>query len=75
MESTIEMTPVTSSLLKAVGYDAEKQELHVHFNKGGEYIYHDVPKEAHEAFVSAPSHGKHFLSVIKPTFTKFTKKG
>lgn len=69
----MEMTQVESSLLKAVGYDEHKQELHVHFAKGGEYVYHDVPKEAHEQFMAAESKGKHFLAHVKPTY-RHTKK-
>lgn len=61
------MKPVSSSNISEVGYDPDTQTLRVKFKSGGEYDYSGVSAEEHEALLSAPSIGKHFLSSIKPS--------
>jgi hypothetical protein len=53
-------TPVNSSAIVSVGYDAEKQHMQVEFNGGRTYTYQDVPESAHEDLINADSIGKHF---------------
>ena len=60
-----EMIPVASSLIKAVGYDSEKEELHVQFHKGDEYVYRGVPQAIAMSFERSPSVGRYFLNNIK----------
>jgi hypothetical protein len=60
-----EMVPVTSSNLKAVGYDADAKELHVQFKNGGHYSYAGVPPEKHRALMAAASKGAHLHAHIK----------
>lgn len=62
------MQPVISSMIAAVGYDADTKTLAVEFTKGGTYEYSDVPLEEWEAFQSAESVGKYFLAQIKPNY-------
>lgn len=64
--------PVKSSNIKSVGYDKVGKVLEVEFNHGGTYYYIDVPANAAEALVKAPSIGKFFATNIKNTF-KFKK--
>ena len=64
----MEMTPVTSSLLKAVAYDPEKEELHVEFHKGGTYVYRGVPQRNYDAMMEDPSAGGYFIQNIKGRF-------
>lgn len=47
-----------------VTYDAEAQRLVVSF-KGGDYEFLEFPPEAHMAFDTAESPGKHFAAHIK----------
>ncbi len=61
----VEMVPVASSNVKAVGYDPEERELHVHFHSGGRYVYEGVSHEAHRALLAAPSVGSHLHQHIK----------
>lgn len=61
----MKMQPVSSSNISEVGYDPETKTLRVKFKKGGMWDYFDVSAEEHEAFISAPSIGKHFLSNIR----------
>lgn len=61
----MKMHAVSSSNIKAWGYDEGKKLLHIEFNHGGSYAYHDVPKEVAEGFHGAESAGKHFHSAIR----------
>jgi hypothetical protein len=63
-----EMTPVKSSLIKAIGYNDEKEELHVEFKNGSEYLYQGVPQGTYEALANANSVGAFFAANIKNTF-------
>jgi hypothetical protein len=61
----MEMIPVVSSLLKAVGFDDEKEELHIEFHKGDTYLYQEVPRPVFEALIDAHSAGHFFLVNVK----------
>jgi len=61
--------PVDSSMIAAVGYDAERQQLGVRFKRGAAtHVFSDVPPDAHEALMSADSVGKHFHANILPNY-------
>lgn len=63
----IELKPVTSNQVAAVGHCPVTNTLAVTFTRGGGAIYHypDVTAEQHAAFVSAESIGTHFGQHIK----------
>jgi len=63
-----ELTPVTSSLIKAVGYNEEREELHVQFRKGGTYTYQGVTRPVYDALMEAPSIGHFFLMNVKKQY-------
>jgi hypothetical protein len=44
----MELKPVKSSNIEAVGFDEETQELHVQFKGGTVYAYDSVPSEIHQ---------------------------
>ena len=62
-----EMIPVSSSLIAAVGYDEEKEELHVEFHKGNltKYVYKGVTRAVYDALMEAQSIGTFFLRNVK----------
>ena len=66
-------TITQSSLIEKFSYDETLQVLHIHFRKGGHYGYNEVTPEEYNEFLFAESHGKHFLTQIKPTkqFSKY----
>jgi len=75
--NTVELTPVESSSLHAVGYDKDAQDLHVQFRPGeATYVYHQVPPETHAELMAAESKGKHFAARIRGAYkhTKIDKK-
>jgi hypothetical protein len=62
---SIEMKEVESSQIAKIGYDAESEELHIEFKKGGHYFYKSVPAEVYEEFSNAESIGSYFYRNIK----------
>lgn len=60
-----EMIPVASSMINAIGYDDEQQELVIQFNNGREYTYGGVPQSEFDNLRNAQSVGKYFASNIK----------
>ena len=63
----IELVPVESSQVKAIGYDRDTRTLAVTFTRGQGAIYHypDVAPDTFEAFVNAESIGTFFGKHIK----------
>ena len=70
----IQLNPVVSNQVAAIGYDPATKTLAVTFNRGAGAIYHypDIEPDAYEAFKNAESKGKHFGEHIKQLpFTKY----
>jgi hypothetical protein len=56
----VELTPVESSNVAAVGHDPERDELHVRFKSGpAVYVYSNVTAEQHAALIGDESVGGH----------------
>ena len=53
-------TPVRSSVIASVGYDAETAVLEVEFRSGDVYRYFAVPPSVHRALIEADSPGAYF---------------
>jgi hypothetical protein len=66
--SLIERTPVQSSDLASVGYDASRRMLEIEFRSGGIYRYLEVPAEIHERLLAAESKGRFFAAHIRDRF-------
>lgn len=62
------MTPVVSSNINAIGYDPDTNELRVEFSNGRAYRYPGVPADAYQALMAAESVGSHFASIIRPNY-------
>ena len=61
-------TPVESSSVASVGYDAVSAELEIEFRNGRTYRYQNVPVAAYRLLLQAPSIGEYVNRVIKPRF-------
>ena len=61
----VNLSPVKSSNIDAVGYDKDKKELHVSFKGSGRYVFEGVPAEKHDSLIGAPSVGKYFSDNIR----------
>jgi hypothetical protein len=66
---SINLKPVKSSQIAAIGYDAENKTLAIRFN-GGKKLYHyaGVSQEVFDKFSAAESVGKHFGAHIRGKF-------
>ena len=63
----INMTPVTSTNILAIGYDTASLTLQVEFKDGHVYQYFDVPVSVYEELMNPPggSHGSYLAAHIK----------
>jgi hypothetical protein len=62
---TIEMVPVESSTVKAIGHHAEHRVLRVAFKSGFTYDYAKVSREKYDTLRAADSIGGHLHEHIK----------
>jgi hypothetical protein len=62
----MEMKPVKSSNIDAIGHCHSTNSLHVKFKNGGTYVYSGVDAKAHAALAAAESIGAHLSKHIKP---------
>ncbi len=60
----MDMVAVDSSMITAVGYDSETQELDVEFTSGRTYRYTNVPREVYEALLAADSKGQYMRACV-----------
>lgn len=65
----MERTPVSSSNISAIGYDADNQVLEVEFTNGAVYSYSDVPSGEYDGFMNADSKGKYLHANIKNRYS------
>ena len=61
----MQRTPVSSTQLTSVGYEAATFTLEVEFRKGGVYQYLGVSAEIHQQLMTAASIGTFFNTVIR----------
>ncbi|QZN97764.1 KTSC domain-containing protein [Symbiopectobacterium purcellii] len=61
---------VTSSRIRAIGYDPDKRILEIAFHNGEIYQYQDVPERIYKKYISEAvvSKGRFFDGVIKGKF-------
>ncbi len=65
----MERTPVSSSNISAIGYDADSQVLEIEFTNGAVYSYSGVPPVEYEGFMNADSKGKYLHANIKNRYS------
>ena len=56
----MKMHPVRSTMIEAIGYDAELGSLLIDFHNGSSYEYFMVPRTVYEKFLESPSKGSFF---------------
>jgi hypothetical protein len=71
----MERTPVESSNLFSVGYDAGTSTLEIEFRSGGVYQYFGVPAGVCEGLMMAPSKGRYFDQYIKKAGYPYSRVG
>lgn len=68
----MDMNPVTSTNIEAIGYDESSQTLQVEFKNGATYQYFDVPEQVFDSLRDADSVGAYLAANIKGTY-RFSK--
>lgn len=66
----MEMIPVDSSNISAIGYDNESATLKIEFNKGGVYEYYNVPEYEFDNLLNASSKGQYANQNIYKVYTQ-----
>ena len=61
----MERIPVSSSNIRAIGYDANSETLEVEFLNDSVYQYSGVPQGEYDGLMSADSHGIYLNTRIK----------
>ena len=64
----MEMVPVTSSQIAAIGYDPETMIAEVRFVNGSVYRYKGVPMGVTEGIINSESPGRTFSATLKYGF-------
>ncbi len=64
-------SPVESSSIASVGYDAKRRTLEIEFVHGVVYQYVDVSAEVHVALLEAESKGRFLNDAIRDVFQCF----
>ena len=62
-------TPVTSSMVAAVGYDPTSRTLEIEYRGGKVYTYAGVTSDVYDALIAAPSKGRYINEHIKGRFS------
>ncbi len=71
----MQVQPVESSVIRAVGYDAGSRTLQVEFSSGAVYQYFDVPPEEHAALLRAESLGRYFREHVRDSYRYVRVRG
>ena len=61
----MDRTPVSSSNLASVGYEATSMLLEIEFLSGSVYQFFDVPQSEFQQLMQATSHGTYFTANIR----------
>jgi Ca2+-binding EF-hand superfamily protein len=65
----MKLTPVKSSMLRAVGYDRKTNEMEVVFNTGDAYRYENVPLSNYSDLLKAKSKGTYMQEHVINVFS------
>lgn len=66
----MEMIPVNSSNISAIGYSHENQILRIEFLNGRTYEYHAVPESEFNNLLNADSKGKYASQYIYKAYSQ-----
>lgn len=64
----MQMIPVRSSVITAVGYDAVARRIKITFKQGRTYDFCGVPPEVHQGLMNAGPKGAYYDRVIRDRY-------
>lgn len=60
----MELVPVESSMISAIGYDESTSEMEAHFHDGAIWRYRQVPREVYAALLASSSKGGYLRDFV-----------
>lgn len=67
----MEMIPVRSSAMRAIGYDTSTRRMRIIFEQGDSYDFCSVPPYVYEGLMRAPSKGSYYNDHIRDRYQCF----
>jgi hypothetical protein len=67
----MKLVTVESSMIHAVGYDDEAEELEIVFNSGESYRYTGVPRSVYEGLLAADSKGRYLRAHVIGVYPEY----
>jgi len=67
----MDMIPVNSSAIHAIGYDPISQGMKITFNQGSTYDFCNVPQHVFDSFISSTSKGSYYNQNIRDRYQCF----
>ncbi len=67
----MKLVTVESSMIHAVGYDDETEELEIVFNSGKSYRYTGVPRGVYEGLLAADSKGRYLRAHVIGVYPEY----
>ncbi|MDE2040671.1 MAG: KTSC domain-containing protein [Elusimicrobia bacterium] len=64
----VEVIRQRSSFIAETRYDKQTETLEIEFTDGATFRYDGVPRSTYTAFITSPSRGRAFHTLIKPRF-------
>jgi hypothetical protein len=64
----IKFTPIDSDHIAGAYYDSMERRATIKFKNGSVYHVHGMLPDDYQAFMDAPSQGRHFHSIIKDNY-------
>jgi hypothetical protein len=61
----MEMIPVDSSAIEAIGYDPASRRMSIRFKEGRTYDFCGVPRQVYKALLAAESKGTYYAEHIR----------
>jgi hypothetical protein len=65
----MQMVPVSSSAIRAVGYDAQFRKMKIEFTQGHSYDFCRVPQNVYDALMRSSSKGTYYNGNVKDRYT------
>jgi len=65
----MQMIPVSSSAIRAVGYDSQSRRMKIEFTQGDTYDFCRVPQHIYDGLMRSSSKGGYYNDNIKDRYT------
>ncbi len=67
----MELIPLSSTNLRAIGYDPDTMTMQIQFNNGSLYSYANIEPQTYEDMMASGNPGEYFATIIKPQRVRY----